>query len=73
MSKTPQARTAEDVPMETYVGDGLFVKRDAYGTVWLRAPRDEGDHYVALEPAVLAEFLKWLADERLLPGQETQR
>jgi hypothetical protein len=50
---------------ETYLGDGLFVSLDRFGTVWLRAPRDGGDHLVAMEPAVLAEFEAWL--RRLRP------
>ena len=45
---------------ETYLGDGLYVRKDAYGAVVLRAPRDEGDHIVVLEPEVLSEFEAWL-------------
>ena len=46
---------------ETYLGDGLYVSRDAYGTITLRAPRGEGDHYVVLEPNVLDTFKLWLS------------
>ena len=44
---------------EDYLGDGLYVSFDVYQFI-LRAPRPEGDHYVALEPEVLAAFLKYV-------------
>ena len=47
------------MPEETYLGDGLYASFDGYQFV-LRAPRGEGDHFVALEPAVLAEFIKFV-------------
>lgn len=38
---------------EFYLGDGCYVSFD--GTAfWLRAPRENGDHLVALEPSALA-------------------
>ena len=49
-------------PDEHYLGDGLYAHFDGF-SVWLRAPREGGDHYVALEPWVLSEFMRWL--ERL--------
>lgn len=45
---------------ETYLGDGLYASFDGY-QVLLRAPRETGDHFVALEPPVwdaLVEFVK---------------
>lgn len=42
---------------ETYLGDGLYCRYDGF-SVWLRAPRERGDHEVALEPQVLASFLR---------------
>lgn len=36
---------------ETYLGDGLYASFDGF-QIWLRAPRENGDHEVALEPAV---------------------
>lgn len=40
---------------ETYLGDGLYASFD--GFMWkLRAPREDGDHWVGLEPSVLREF-----------------
>jgi hypothetical protein len=40
---------------EEYLGDGLYVSFDGF-TFWLRAPREGGDHYVALVPEVLTAF-----------------
>lgn len=36
---------------ETYIGDGVYASFDGY-QIWLRAPRENGDHRVALEPSV---------------------
>lgn len=43
---------------ETYLGDGLYASFDGY-TIWLRAPREDGDHTVALEPEVLASLIAY--------------
>ena len=40
---------------EHYLGDGLYVSFDGW-QFCLRAPREEGDHIVYLEPAALAAF-----------------
>jgi hypothetical protein len=40
---------------EVYLGDGLYASFDGY-MIRLRAPRADGDHWVGLEPAVLAAF-----------------
>ncbi len=55
---------------EEYLGDGLYASFDGF-MFKLRAPRYEGDHWVALEPAVLKSFneyaqrtLKEIEDER---------
>lgn len=53
MSQSPQRE-------EHYLGDGLYIRVDSHGAVWLRAPRDTIDHVVCLEPDVLAEFERWL-------------
>lgn len=42
-----------------YLGDGLYVVFDGF-MVTLRAPREHGDHWVALEPEVLRNFLTFL-------------
>jgi hypothetical protein len=52
---------------ETYLGDGLYASFDGY-QITLRAPREHGDHYVALEPEVyqsLLEYVERLKTERL--------
>jgi len=41
---------------ETYLGDGLYASFDGY-QILLRAPRLEGDHFVALEPHVFRELV----------------
>ncbi len=46
---------------ETYLGDGLYASFDGYH-VWLRAPRENGDHVIALEPEVLKNFEKFIAN-----------
>jgi hypothetical protein len=48
-------------PQETYLGDGLYASFDGF-TIWLRAPRENGDHVVALEPLVYAELIRFVAD-----------
>lgn len=53
---------------ETYLGDGLYASYDGY-QLYLRAPRAEGDHTVALEPYTWLALLKY-ANEVL--GRETQ-
>jgi len=45
-------------PTETYLGDGLYASFDGWHMV-LRAPRDGGDHHVALEPEVFAALLRY--------------
>ena len=50
---------------ETYLGDGLYASRDRFGAITLRAPRGaDGDHFVVLEPQVLAAFDAWIAGLR---------
>ena len=46
--------------IETYLGDGLYVSFDGFAFI-LRAPRENGDHYVILELSMidgLNEFVK---------------
>jgi hypothetical protein len=49
---------ARDV--ETYLGDGLYASFDGW-YIRLRAPREGGDHVVALEPEVYRAMLEWVA------------
>jgi hypothetical protein len=44
---------------EIYLGDGLYASFDGFA-FWLRAPRETGDHRVALEPDVLRAFLYFI-------------
>lgn len=50
-------------PTETYLGDGLYASFDGYQFV-LRAPREGGDHWVALEARVLEAFLTFVDDKK---------
>lgn len=52
-----------DTMNELYLGDGLYVRYDGY-TFWLRAPREDGDHFVGLEPEILASFLKFVEQQK---------
>jgi hypothetical protein len=64
MSKSPLEQT---VPLEAHLGDGLYASFDGF-SVTLRAPREDGDHWVALEPMVVAALLEFLAD-RFQPNE----
>lgn len=44
---------------EVYLGDGLYASFDGYQFV-LRAPRENGDHWVALEPQVMRAFMEFV-------------
>jgi hypothetical protein len=57
---------------ETYLGDGLYAKFDGFA-FWLRAPRQGGDHEVALEPDVLRAFFEFVEEIRpkSVRGSET--
>jgi hypothetical protein len=48
---------------ESYLGDGLYGHMEG-PTLWLRAPRASGDHFVALEPDVLEAALRLVNKER---------
>lgn len=48
---------------ETYLGDGLYASFDGF-MITLRAPREDGDHWVGLEPSVLAAFEKYVVQLR---------
>lgn len=43
---------------ETYLGDGLYASYDGYQFI-LRAPREDGDHWVALELPVYRTFVRY--------------
>jgi len=44
---------------EVYLGEGLYASFDGYQFL-LRAPREEGDHFVALEPAVHTAYVEFV-------------
>lgn len=44
---------------ETYIGDGVYVRFEGY-QIWLRTPRESGDHEVALEPEVYEALTNYM-------------
>jgi len=46
---------------EVYLGDGLYASFDGW-QIMLRAPRLNGDHFVALEPSVYRALENFVAD-----------
>ena len=43
---------------ETHLGDGLYASFDGW-TIWLRAPREGGDHIVALDTRTYAALVAY--------------
>lgn len=43
---------------EHYLGDGLYARIDGPFDIMLRAPRENGDHYVVLDYEMLQELVK---------------
>jgi hypothetical protein len=41
----------DDRTKEIHLGDGLYASFDGFA-ITLRAPRDDGDHFVVLEPSM---------------------
>jgi hypothetical protein len=50
---------------ETYLGDGLYASFDGW-QIQLRAPRDDGDHVIYLDPDVLRAFQHYIAELKTL-------
>jgi hypothetical protein len=48
---------------ESYLGDGLYASFDGF-MFTLRAPREDGDHWVALEPQVMEAFLAFVIEKQ---------
>jgi hypothetical protein len=48
------------VEKEVYLGDGLYASFDGF-SFNLRTPREGGDHWVALEPAVFDALIEFRA------------
>ena len=51
---------------ETYLGDGLYASFDGYA-ITLRAPRENGDHVVVLEPDVYKAMIDFYAEKTKVP------
>lgn len=47
---------------EIYIGDGLYASFDGW-SVWLRAPRSGGDHYVALDQLMFRDLVEYLRNQ----------
>lgn len=45
---------------EVYLGDGCYASFDGW-QIWLRAPRERGDHVIALEPLTLRALMDFAA------------
>ena len=43
---------------EVFLGDGLYASFDGYAII-LRAPRENGDHWIAIESWMFAELLRF--------------
>lgn len=50
-----EAAAVTTEPNETYLGDGLYASFDGF-QFCLRAPREDGDHVVYLDPTVIMAF-----------------
>jgi hypothetical protein len=44
---------------EEFLGDGLYASVEDGWLVRLRAPRENGDHVVYLEPEIFAALIAW--------------
>lgn len=42
-----------------HIGDGVYVTFDGW-QIWLRTPRENGWHEIALEPVVIANLLDYM-------------
>jgi hypothetical protein len=59
---------SDEERIETYLGDGLYASFDGW-YIWLRAPREHGDHMVGLEPPVYRALLRYVDDlKKRLPA-----
>jgi hypothetical protein len=53
---------------ETYLGDGLYASFDGW-MITLKAPREDGEHWVGLEPEVLEALLQFVESLKKRTGQ----
>lgn len=45
--------------MKSYIGDGLYAEWDGF-MLTLKAPRENGEHWVGLEPEVFQNLLRFM-------------
>ena len=57
---------------ESYIGDGLYASFDGF-MITLRAPREHGDHVVALEPLILKAFIDYAMHVGMLKKPEPKK
>lgn len=55
--------------VETYLGDGLYASFDGF-MFTLRTPREDGDHFVCLDPSVVHTFADYVEQIMHAPGHE---
>ena len=55
MSENDDDSTTRD---KSYLGDGLYASFDGWQII-LRAPRSDGDHWIALEPEIFAMLMRF--------------
>src|SRR5258708_38413754 len=58
MSSSLAAKGDHTMSKEIYLGDGLYASFDGF-MITLRAPRENGDHLVMLEPEVFAALVEF--------------
>ena len=54
---------------EEYIGDGCYASFDGWHFI-LRAPREDGDHFIYLEPKVLSAFIEYTTRVQDLLAQQ---
>jgi hypothetical protein len=60
-----------DLKFKTYLGDGLYAGFDGWQII-LWAPREDGTHYVALEPDVLKALIDYESRLRMSLTKATE-
>jgi hypothetical protein len=54
---------------ETYIGHGVYVSHDGF-VFWLRTPRENGDHLIALEDGALSSLVAYARHVYASPTQQ---
>lgn len=63
MKISSAADARNQIAKETYLGDGLYVSYDGY-QLQLRAPREDGNHFIYLEPEAYLHLLRFVKDAK---------